>query len=102
MQTEVSMAKLPSRLAILLLATLDGYTLCRFRPAPADLSRELSAPHAWVAQAGADAAVSAAAGALLWATAAWLAVALIATLIATLTGRQHGLLAAISHRATPA
>ncbi|MFL6162788.1 MAG: LysM peptidoglycan-binding domain-containing protein [Jatrophihabitantaceae bacterium] len=96
------MIKLSGRLTILLLATLDGYTLCRFRPAPASLSRELSAPHAWVAQVGADAAVSTAAGALLWVTAAWLAVALIATLIATLTGRQHGLLATISHRATPA
>jgi nucleoid-associated protein YgaU len=89
-------------LTVALLSVLDGYAVCRFVPVPSELLRDFAAPHAWVARVGSDAAIGTAAGALLWLVALWFAIGLGATLIAARTGRRHGLLAAVSRRATPA
>jgi hypothetical protein len=64
----------------------DAAAVVICRPNPAELARELSAPHAWVTAVGADAAAATVAGAALWLVAAWLGVGLGAGLLARLPG----------------
>src|SRR4051794_24461377 len=69
-------------------ATLGGvgYLLVRFAPAPAELARQLRAPHGWIAQVGTDAAVATVAGTLLWLCALWVGIGLAAIWIGQLPG----------------
>jgi resuscitation-promoting factor RpfA len=60
----------------------DAVALVALRPS-ATLVHDLAAPHAWVNQAGADAAVAALAGAALWVAALWLAIGLLTAVAAT-------------------
>lgn len=85
-----------------ILGTLDALALRRFVPSPRELSRGIAAPHAWVSQAGPDAAVGTLAGALLWLAALWLMAGLLVTLAAALAGQRRGMLAGISRCIAPA
>jgi hypothetical protein len=83
----------------------DVYVLTRFVPAPsrlARLARELSAPHAWLAQLGTDRAIAEFAGALLWLVACWLAFGLLASGLSQLPGRPGALARQLAGRLTPA
>lgn len=83
------------------LILLDCFAAWQLTPSPGALKSELTAPHAWLARVGTDAAVGSAAAALLWVASLWLAIGLLATLATAMTGRRHGLLNAVSRRFTP-
>ncbi|MDQ1751167.1 MAG: hypothetical protein QOE71_2223 [Pseudonocardiales bacterium] len=68
-------------------AVADAWVLVRLMPDWIGLSHGLQAPHAWVSGAGADRAALALVTAALWLTAAWLALALAATLAGSCPGR---------------
>lgn len=76
--------------------------LVRFRPSPTTLVTDLSAPHAWLARVGPDAAAAGLAGALLWLVALWLAVGLLATFLSLAPGRLGGAARLVAQRAVPA
>jgi resuscitation-promoting factor RpfA len=83
------------------LTLLDCFAVWRLTPSFGALRSELSAPHAWLTRVGTDAALGSTAGALLWVASLWLAIGLLTTLAAAMTGRRHGRLDAISRRFTP-
>jgi hypothetical protein len=66
------------------------------------LLRDLSAPHAWLARAGTDAAAATFARSLLWLVAAWVAMGLTASLCAVLPGGAGALGRWVAVRITPA
>jgi hypothetical protein len=78
-----------------------GYLLVRCAPAPAELTRQLQAPHDWIAQVGTDAALATVAGALLWLCALWVAVGLTAVWIGQLPGLAGRLGRTVTHCAVP-
>jgi resuscitation-promoting factor RpfA len=64
----------------------DLTALLTLAPEPAALARELTSPHAWLAEVGADSAASTLAGAALWCVAVWLGLGLGAALAIQLPG----------------
>jgi resuscitation-promoting factor RpfA len=85
-QTKESQMKLCRRLTTSALVLADLAVLLELAPEPGALARDLRAPHAWLAEVGADAAASTLAGAALWCVAGWLALGLIAALAIELPG----------------
>ncbi|HEX4727556.1 MAG TPA: hypothetical protein VH298_07150, partial [Jatrophihabitans sp.] len=84
-------------------ATLGGvgYLLVRFAPAPAELARQLRAPHHWITQVGTDVAVATVAGALLWLCALWVTIGLAAVWIGQLPGLVGQLGRTVTHCMVP-
>jgi hypothetical protein len=85
-QTKESWMNLCRRLTTSALVLADVAVLLELAPEPGALARDLRAPHAWLAEVGADAAASTLAGAALWCVAGWLALGLIAALAIELPG----------------
>jgi resuscitation-promoting factor RpfA len=82
--------------------TADLLVLARFMPDWAALTRDLSAPRAWVSRVGVDAAAITTSGALLWLAACWMALGLLALLASVMPGRVGEFGLKISRRALPA
>ena len=71
--------------AVSALATGDLAALVTLRP-DGDLAGKITAPHAWVSEAGADGAAITLAGAALWCVALWLGIGLLAAVATALPG----------------
>jgi hypothetical protein len=83
------------------LASLTGFGLVRFAPAAGQLRTGLFRPHAWIEEAGPDAALASFTGALLWIAALWLAIGLLAAMLSRLPGRPGRVAGAFTRRALP-
>lgn len=79
----------------------DLSALIALRPDVGALATDLTAPHAWVASAGADIAASTLAGAALWCVAVWLGVGLTAAAATQLPGTLGRLARAVSRAVLP-
>jgi hypothetical protein len=83
-------------------AAADSVALLTMSPDWTQLATDLGAPHRWLARAGTDEAALTVAGAAVWCTALWLAIALCFTAAAALPGRCGALARAVGARLAPA
>ena len=90
------------RIGAAVLTAVDVAVLIALLPKWGRLSRDLTAPHAWVAREGADRATATLASAALWLVALWLAIGLLGALAAGLPGPAGAIGRALATRVLPA